>query len=362
MNIRVSFWLIVLFTLLAVIACNDENHKTTSFKTYLKTHKYAVGQTNFTIVDSTRNRPLKTEIWYPTIDTTKVNITTEYPFKLPPTSKNANFISEKFPLILLSHGTGGNRISQMWLACELASNGFIVLAVDHYGNTLDNKIPENFIKVWDRPLDFSFSLDNILNNPKFNSIIDSTKIGMTGFSLGGYTTIALAGGILDYHLLKEFSITEEGKTEFNLPELGDVSKLITPQIVKIGNTNFKNLKDDRVTAFVAMAPALGQGFQQKEQFKNVHNSILIIGAEKDERTPIETNAKHYHKLIKNSKYIELKGDIGHYIFMNEAKSGLKRGAPLIFKDNKTINRIDEHNKVAKIIINFFDSQLKEKSS
>ena len=359
MNKRISFLVIVLANLLTIKACNNENYKTQSFKTYLKTHKYAVGQTNFTLVDSTRNRPLKTEICYPTRDTTKVNITSEYPFKLPPTSKDAEFIFKKFPLILLSHGTGGNRISLMWLACELASNGFIVLAVDHYGNTLDNKIPENFVKVWDRPLDFSFSLDNILNKPKFNSIIDSTKIGMAGFSLGGYTTLALAGGMLDYQLLKDFSITEEGKSEFNVPEIGDVSKFISPEIVKKGNNNFKNLKDDRITAFVAMAPAIGQGFQLKEQFKNVNDSILIIGAQKDERAPIESNAKHYHKLIKTSNYIELKGDIGHYIFMNEAKSGLKRAAPLIFKDSKTINRFDEHHKMAKIIINFFGGQLKE---
>ncbi len=355
-----SFFRITSFILFTFTACNNDNYKSQSFKNYLQTHKYAVGQTNLTLVDSLRNRPLETEIWYPTKDTTKINITTEYPFKLPPTSKDANFIPEKFPLILLSHGTGGNRINHMWLACELASNGYIVVAVDHYGNTFDNKIPENFVKVWDRPLDFKFLLDNILNTKKFNAIIDTTKIGMAGFSLGGYTTIAMAGGVIDYHQIKEFSITKEGKNEFNLPEMGDVSKFITPEIVKKGNTNFKNLKDDRVTAFVAMAPAIGQGFQQKEQFKNINDSILIIGAEKDERTPVETNAKHYHKLIKNSNYIELKGNIGHYVFMNEAKKGLKRRASLIFEDDKSINRKNIHIKVSDIVLKYFDKRLKAK--
>ena len=358
MHFKALLFSIVLFALLSTIACNDSNHKAITFKTYLKTHKYAVGQSNFTIIDSLRNRPLITEIWYPTNDTTKVNITTEFPFIVPPTSKDADFLSEKSPLILLSHGTGGNRISQMWLACELAANGFIVLAVDHYGNTFDNKIPENFIKVWDRPLDISFSLDHILNNPKFNSKIDSTKIGMAGFSLGGYTTIALASGVLNYNFLKEFSDTEEGKKEFDIPELKNLSKLIKPEVIKKGNT-FKNLKDDRITSFVTMAPAIGQGFKQKNQFGNITDSILIIGAEKDEIAPVETNAKHYHTLIKLSKYIELKGEIGHYIFMNEAKNGLKRSAPVFFKDNETIIRKNEHNKIANMIIQFFDSQFKE---
>ena len=238
---RTLSFLIILFVFFTFTACNNDNYKVQSFQNYLQTHKYAIGQTNFTFLDSLRNRPLKTEIWYPTKDTTKFNVTNEYPFKLPPTSKDAEPIAKKSPLILLSHGTGGNRISQMWLACELASNGFIVAAVDHYGNTLDNKIPENFVKVWDRPLDISYALDNLLNASEFSSIIDSTRIGMAGFSLGGYTTIALAGGVLNYELLKEFSNTEEGKVEFDLPELGDVSKLITPEIIKLGNKEYRYL-------------------------------------------------------------------------------------------------------------------------
>ncbi len=204
-----------------------------------------------------------------------------------------------------------------------------------------------------------FGID-ILKDPKFNRIIDSTRIGMAGFSLGGYTSIALAGGELEYGLLKEFSKTEEGKIEFTLPELSDVSKFITPEIISTGNATYKNLKDGRITAFVSMAPAIGQGFQKKEQFEKIDNPILIIGAEKDKRTPNETNASHYHRLIKNSKFIDLKGNIGHYIFLNEAKSELRRGEPAIFEDDKTINRKDEHEKVAKIVIDFFDLHLKEK--
>ena len=191
--------------------------------------------------DTQRKRVLKTEIWYPTKDTTQINISNEYPFQLPPTSKDASLPSSKHPLILLSHGTGGNRISQMWLATELVGNGYIVAAVNHFGNTLDNKIPENFVKVWDRPLDFSFLITHLLNDSTWAPLIDTTKIGMAGFSLGGYTAIGLAGGKLDFNLLHAYSKTEEGKVEFNLPELGDVSKYITPQIMEEGNNKYLSL-------------------------------------------------------------------------------------------------------------------------
>lgn len=338
-----------------------DDYKQISHREFLKTHKYSIGQVTLEFNDEKRKRPVKTEIWYPTMDTTQFNVTSEYPFKLPPTSKDASIVQKRFPLILLSHGTGGNRISQMWLACEIASTGYIVAAVNHFGNTLDNKIPEYFVKVWHRPLDISFVIDNLLTHSTFSPRIDTAKIGMAGFSLGGYTTIALAGGIIDYKMLKEYSGTAEGKNEFNVPELGDVSKLITTEIIEEGNGAFRYLKDERISAFVAMAPAIGQGFQDESQFSFVNSPVLIIGAENDKRAPVNTNAKHYKNLIKSSEYIELEGKAGHYIFMNEAKTGLKRSAPSIFKDDEAVNRRGIHNKVAKIVIDFFDRRLNGKS-
>ena len=357
---KIKFYLAILALTVIFNSCSvKDDYQQISHEAFLKTHRYNIGQTTLLYNDSTRKRPLKTEIWYPTADTTKPNVTLDYPFKLPPTSKNADIIPAKFPLILLSHGTGGNRISLIWLASELAANGYIVAAVDHWGNTHDNKIPENFVKVWDRPLDISYILDKLLIEPQFKAHINSNKIGIAGFSLGGYTAIALAGGIIDYDLLKEFSQTAEGQTEFNIPELGDVSKLMTTEIINQGNNHFENLKDKRISAFVAMAPAIGQGFNNKKQFENINKPLLIIGAHSDERAPVATNVEHYNKLIKSSKYIELEDNIGHYIFMNEAKNGLKRAAPIIFKDKKGVNRISIHKKVSKLILTFFNSKYEE---
>lgn len=356
MDYRAPLITALLLTILFMVSCQDD-YAPVSYQSYLSTHQYAVGQSNMTTVDTLRNRPIKTEIWYPTQDTTGANVAAEYPFKLPPTSHDAPIIAGSLPLILLSHGTGGNRISQMWLACELASSGYIVAAVDHYGNTVDHKIPENFVTVWDRPMDMSYALDELLNTSRFHASIDTTKIGMAGFSLGGYTTIALAGGQLNYDLLKEFSHTDEGQIEFTLPELGDVSALITPQIIEQGNTQYKNLKDHRMAAFVAMAPAIGQGFNDRSQIAQINNKILIIGAQEDQRTPVATNAKHYHSLVEGSIYHELTGQVGHYIFMNEAKNGLKRHAPIVFKDHESIDRQAIHQEVAQMIRKFFDKEL-----
>lgn len=350
---------IIFLIALIISSCGiKNNYQQPSHSDWLKLHQYTVGQTTLILFDSIRKRPLKTEIWYPTYDTTKTNVSAEYPFKLPRTSKNAEIIEGKFPLILLSHGTGGNRISQMWLACELVGKGYIVASVDHYGNTFDNKIPENFVRIWDRPKDISSVLDQLLLNAFWNSKINTAKIGMVGFSLGGYTAITLAGGRISYNYLKEFSKTNEGINEFTLPELGNISHLLTTNIAHEGEKENATLKDNRIKAFLVLAPALGQGYKSKEQFENITSPIMIIGAQGDERTPIKTNAKHYHLLIEESKYMEIEGKVGHYVFMNIAKDELISDAPIIFRDDVSVNRRKVHKNVASVALDFFESTLK----
>lgn len=39
--------------------------------------------------------------------------------------------NEKFPLIILSHGLGGNRTTYTTICSDLASHGYIVAAMEH---------------------------------------------------------------------------------------------------------------------------------------------------------------------------------------------------------------------------------------
>jgi predicted dienelactone hydrolase len=104
----------------------------------------------------------------------------------------------RFPLVMISHGTGGSRFSLEWLAQSLVKSGFVVAAVDHWGNTYNNKIPLQFFEIWQRPQDISFVITKLLSDRDLNKIIDSHKIGAAGFSAGGYAVIALAGGVADF--------------------------------------------------------------------------------------------------------------------------------------------------------------------
>jgi predicted dienelactone hydrolase len=72
--------------------------------------------------------------------------------------------------------------------------------VNHTGNNAaEPYTAEGFSIWWERARDLSETISGILADAKFGDRIDPKRIGAAGFSLGGYTMIAVAGGILDMH-------------------------------------------------------------------------------------------------------------------------------------------------------------------
>jgi len=316
-----------------------------------------VGERTFHFEDEKRHRPLVTEVWYPTSDTLKTTDKRFSPFIRDYTVRDGSLPAGRFPLILVSHGTGGNRLSLEWLAQSLVKAGYIVAAVDHWGNTSDNKIAVEFIKAWERPQDISFVLTQLLKDKDFKTAIDSKKIGALGFSFGGYTTIALAGGIVSYPVMIKYYRTI-GRKEIEFPEFPGLGHLLYDSTLLEATKHVPNLKDSRIKAFFALSPGTGPGFVSEKQFRNVHAPIYITGSEADSMAPVRTNARIYHKLIKGSNYYEFKGKVGHYVMLAEANDELKKEAPVPFTDDPTVDRHQVHLKIIKLTTDFFKRSLK----
>ena len=69
----------------------------------------------------------------------------------------------KFPLIVLSHGTGGTAGNLAWLGTALASRGFVAAAVNHPGNNaVDGYTVQGFALWWERAHDLSAVIDGML--------------------------------------------------------------------------------------------------------------------------------------------------------------------------------------------------------
>jgi len=318
-----------------------------------------IGERTLHFNDTARKRPLTTEVWYPTTDVVKPENKDFEPFVREKTVKDGKLDSKKYPLILISHGTGGGRLTLEWLADNLVHHGFMVAAVDHWGNTYDNKIAIDFVTPWERPQDISFVLTGLLKDPVFGPAIDQTRIGAAGFSIGGYTVIALAGAKLNFEAIKAYTNTPGGQHEINIPEfpgLKDVFK--TGKVDESFKNSPKSLKDNRIKAFFAICPAIGQGFVSTSQFKDVKGPLYIVGAESDSIAPYRTNAAQYHKLAPKSKYMLVKGKVGHYVFLGEAAEPVKKQAPIYFSDDPSVDRHAIHQRVAELAAGFFEENLK----
>jgi len=311
------------------------------------------GITTFHYYDQKRARPIVTEIWYPIDPDMPAQASAGFWLRCDE-ARDAPLSDKKlkYPLIVMSHGSGGDRFNISWLAEVLAANGYIVAAMDHYGNTWNNKIPEYYLRPWERPLDVSFVLDQVLTSSHFKDHIDQDKIGFAGYSLGGATGIWIAGA--------EIAQLDSAQFQENcIRDLGDVVPLETIQ-----RTDFSpaigSYLDKRISAMFVMAPALGWLFEE-HSLKRIEIPIFIVASEDDHVVPIENNAKIFAKRLAHAFLKIIPGEASHYVFLNQATVVGKRFLePKYCIDAASIDRKKIHVEISRNSVLFFDEHLYRK--
>ncbi len=152
------------------------------------------GYDRLTVTAAHRPAPLAASIWYPVgTPTYRGLIGDNAVFKGTPAYVGAAVADGRFPLFLLSHGSGGNMDTISWLSSQLALNGAMVLAVNHPGSTSGDSSPRRSVILDERAKDLSAALDTLLADPAFGPHVDLSRIIAIGFSLGGATALNLAG-------------------------------------------------------------------------------------------------------------------------------------------------------------------------
>ncbi len=226
---------------------------------------YDVGVTTV-VLDDDPDRPLTTEIWFPIDDATdlapyRYTFLPEVYYESPDAfAAPADRVSTEgpFPLVVYSHGSGGVRFIDANYTEALASNGYVVAAPDHTGNTAVERILGTSVDFqrngYDRPTDVSRVID-ALTDPDdpatgpYAVAVDPERVAVTGHSAGGYTTYAMLTGVT----------TDAGTF----------------------------VADDRVDAIIPLAPA-SSGIPD-EQLASIATPALVIAGTNDTTTPIDPN-------------------------------------------------------------------------
>ena len=145
----------------------------------------------FTVVQAPdpQGPPITVGIWYPT----------DAPAKPMPLGINdqlvaagAPLMGAHLPLIVMSHGNGGFFGGHADTAQALAEAGFVVAALTHTGDNYADQ--SKATDMANRPRQLSVLIDYMLTTSPMKAAIDPERVGAFGFSSGGFTVLAAAGG------------------------------------------------------------------------------------------------------------------------------------------------------------------------
>jgi predicted dienelactone hydrolase len=270
----------------------------------------------------------------------------------------------KFPLILLSHGTGGSSQIMAWFGSGLAARGYIVAAVNHPGNNaLEDYTTPGFTLWWERATDLSVVLDQMLADSTFGSHVDPKRVGAAGFSLGGFTVLEIAGGIGEIPRYREYCKTHASDGICTDPPefpglTAKVEALIAsdPAMEAAVANGAKSHGDPRVRAIFAMAPAIGPAFST-ESLASISIPTQIVAGSADTAVPIESSAKFFASHIRGAQLTIFQA-VGHYTFLDTCAEMGRGQRPQICLDGAGILRDDIHAQTINLAANFFDTNLK----
>ena len=266
----------------------------------------------------------------------------------------------KYPLLVLSHGTGGSAMQMAWLGTYLAARGYIVAAVNHPGNNaLTGYTTQGFIEGWERAKDITTVITDMLADPRFGEHIDAARIGAAGFSYGGYTMMELAGATTDFSKLLAWC--DQVKNACNIPEMPDLMdrfKAIEhqPDVQEAIRESGNSYRDPRIRAVYAIAPAVARAFT-RESLQKVTIPVEIVAGASDPIAPPAENAQFFAENIKGAKLTILPGGVGHYTFLDVGTEAGKKQLPQFFVDHEGVDREFVHAQVAEMAANFFDREL-----
>jgi len=212
------------------------------------------------------------------------------------------------PLAVISHGFASNRFLLEYLAQHLASHGITVVSIEHPDTneasvanlplTLDptNLIPASVFL--DLPKDVSFVLDELAKiNRQPDSLagqFNTEETLVIGHSLGGYATLALAGGELNLNELRDFC--EGGRKLGRSP--ADLVQCAATELPG----NRITLRDRRIKQAVAINPAVGTLFGEKG-LSNINIPILLVASSDDSWTPAVNHQLRPFTQLRDPKYL-----------------------------------------------------------
>jgi len=313
-------------------------------------------------------RPLPWAAWYPSAHSSAmvdklIGPPGEELFRMGLVAENADVSTaqDHWPVVLLSHGTGGSVEGLSWLGTYLATKGFISIGVSHHGNTIvEPYLPEGFICWWERARDLTVILSFLNNVGPLSNRLDMGNVFASGHSLGAYTVLLLAGAITNLQLFDDWLIAEgkEGGGPREFPNIGSYIPELNAQSQQFRHSMARHAQsyhDPRIKAVLTLAPAPPVRSFEPESVALIKAPTVMIVGQNDTEAPHKECA-FWLKEKNPSFQLELLGrDVGHYVFLPEATATGRATDPTICSDPVGVDRHSIHRSAGEVAERHFRS-------
>lgn len=288
------------------------------------------------IVPDTSDKPLAVGIWYPTDSSPGRSL---IGLSAQRVATNGNVSGHDLPLVIISHGNGGLFSSHSDTALALAADGFVVAAVTHTG---DNVNDQSYVGTqrWliDRSRHVHVVLDYMLRDWAASKQVDPAHVGIFGFSAGATTALLSVGATLDFGRLTEVC---KARPEF--------ACTLWKQLPTSNVAADTWVHDDRFKAAVIAAPGYGFAFDPAS-LSNISLPVQLWNGSDDKNVPYASNEAIVRQRLARPPEYHSVPNAGHFAFLAPCPSWL---LPVICKDDSRFDRADFHREFNDSVRIFF---------
>ncbi len=272
-----------------------------------QTGPYIIGTQDLVIEDDMR--PLEITIWYPADNSAGEGVNTTYQYGLfvadgnairdaPPLEQDV-----PYPLVIFSHGNGGFRFQSLFLTEHLASQGFVVLALDHPTNSLGDRLLNEQGFYENLAPNFAYRPNDVIRAIEFardlGEFVDTSRVGVIGHSFGGYTALAAGGHKLNFDALATWCATQIPNPLENVCFLLDEQDEIANAASLSPNLAgaWPGIEDDRIQAVVSLAPWNGSILDPGTLTANPTPTLIMVGEDDTVAPPSRDGTYIYYSLF-----------------------------------------------------------------
>jgi predicted dienelactone hydrolase len=302
-------------------------------------------------VEADGGSPMTIGVWYPTDAPTAVSRVGAFTQVV---ARDGPAAGAHLPLIVMSHGNGGSYDNHYDTALALAQAGFVVAAVSHPGDTHEDQSRALFIQ--DRPRQIHELIDYMLTRWPAHGRIDVRRIGVFGFSSGGFTALVAIGGVPDMNAVAAHTQAHPSSYEAQLAVRASPEIRAEAAAARAALTPSSWVHDPRIKAAVVAAPALGYTFG-RAGLETVSVPVQLWRAEDDHILPNPDYAEAVRIALPSPPEFHLVAKADHFDFLAPCSDLLRSAAPAICVSAPGFDRVAFHQTFNREVVRFFRQTL-----